>query len=179
MLGESNRIVNGRLSILNPDLLTLPAPFTFIKRWDLQRLRFSNLSLCLRCTICPLDFPGIVIQADASALITAFLHTFLIRAPRMSPQQVPALRNGATDIDSDSDYLGTPVDPPASCQPYVAEYAPLTNYYYSSDTYDGPEYAAGRSGDHLGLPASSEYGGPSPSHGLLLQTPYPVSHGPP
>ncbi|RPD78090.1 hypothetical protein L226DRAFT_282489 [Lentinus tigrinus ALCF2SS1-7] len=93
----------------------------------------------------------------------------------MSPQQVPPLRNGATDIDSDSDYLGTPVDPPASCQPYVAEYPPLTNYYYSSETYDGAEYASGRSGDHLSLPASSEYGGPSPHHGLLLQTPYPAT----
>ncbi|KAI0708952.1 hypothetical protein C8T65DRAFT_204627 [Cerioporus squamosus] len=91
----------------------------------------------------------------------------------MSPQHVPPLRNGATDIDSDSDYLGTPVDPPASCQPYVAEYAPLANYYYSPEVYEGAGYAVGRSGDHLGLPGSSEYSGPSPHQGLLLQTPYP------
>lgn len=48
----------------------------------------------------------------------------------MSAQPLPPLHQGANESESDSEYLSTPVDPPASVQPHVAEYGPLGDYYY-------------------------------------------------
>lgn len=92
----------------------------------------------------------------------------------MSAQQLPQLCQGAPDFDTDSDYLGTPVDPPAH-QPYVADFEPVAGYYHRPDGYDAPDYAAGHAGTHFAHGTDSGYFGASASYGLLLQTSYPVS----
>ncbi|OSC96563.1 hypothetical protein PYCCODRAFT_1400238, partial [Trametes coccinea BRFM310] len=61
----------------------------------------------------------------------------------MSAQPLPPLNQSGTDFESDSEYIGTPVDPPSVGQPQVAGYEPLGDYYYPSLTCDIPERAAG------------------------------------
>lgn len=82
------------------------------------------------------------------------------------------LCQAVTDFESDSDHLSTPVDPPASCQPYVAEYAPLQDSYY--DRYEGVEYVPGHPAQ-LARSADSEYLVETTQSGLLLRAPYQVS----
>ncbi|PIL36269.1 transcription factor [Ganoderma sinense ZZ0214-1] len=92
----------------------------------------------------------------------------------MSAQQLPQLCQGAPDFDADSDYLGTPVDPPAH-QPYVADFEPVAGYYHRPDGYDGPDYVAGHAGTQFAHGADSGYFGASASYGLLLHTSYPLT----
>ncbi|KAJ8489537.1 hypothetical protein ONZ51_g2864 [Trametes cubensis] len=62
----------------------------------------------------------------------------------MSAQPPPPLSQGATDFESDSEYLGTPVDPPSTSQPHVAGYGPLDDYYCPSSSYENSsDYVAG------------------------------------
>lgn len=62
----------------------------------------------------------------------------------MSAQPPPPLSQGATDFESDSEYLGTPVDPPSTSQPHVAGYGPLDDYYCPSSSYENSsEFVAG------------------------------------
>ena len=86
----------------------------------------------------------------------------------MSP---PPLCQATTDFESDSEYLGTPVDPTSTTQPYVVDYVPLRDCYY--DTYDATEYVPGQAAQLAGS-RDPEYGQTS-SSGLPLRTPYPVS----
>ncbi|TBU48628.1 hypothetical protein BD309DRAFT_263514 [Dichomitus squalens] len=86
----------------------------------------------------------------------------------MSAQPLPQLCQGAPDLDADSDYLGTPVDPPSSCQPYVADYEPVVGYYQRPEGYESPEYAG-----HVGTPyahhGDSRCIGTSAQYDLSLQ----------
>lgn len=94
----------------------------------------------------------------------------------MSAQSLPQLCQGATDLDTDSDYLGTPVDPPLSCQPYVADYEPVAGYYQHPDGYEGPEYVAGHAGAHYGHNGDLRYLEASAQYSLVPQPTYSVSH---
>ncbi|CDO76063.1 hypothetical protein BN946_scf184696.g15 [Trametes cinnabarina] len=61
----------------------------------------------------------------------------------MSAQPLPPLHHCGTDFESDSEYIGTPVDPPSVGQPRVAGYEPLGDYYHPNLTYDTAERVAG------------------------------------
>ncbi|KAI0355699.1 hypothetical protein OH77DRAFT_306107 [Trametes cingulata] len=62
----------------------------------------------------------------------------------MSAHPSPPPNQGATDFESDSEYLGTPIDPPSAGQPHVADNGPLGDYYYPPAHYGSAEYAPGQ-----------------------------------
>lgn len=98
----------------------------------------------------------------------------------MSPHQLTPLSQGSTtDFESDSDYLGTPVDPPSTRTPYVADNDAHADYpYYSpgGTLYDHRDYPHGHHGAHYGHSATEPpyVVGPM-QNSLLLDAPYSVS----
>ena len=93
----------------------------------------------------------------------------------MSASQLPPLSQTSESFESDSEYLGTPVDPPSS-RPHVADYEPHGDYYYHGAPYDSAEYIHGVQPAPFGPAATdSAYVAGSLQHSLLLDPTYPVS----
>ncbi|KAI0674862.1 hypothetical protein C8Q78DRAFT_505849 [Trametes maxima] len=90
----------------------------------------------------------------------------------MSAPAPPPLTQAAADFESDSESLGTPVDPPTAVQPHVAGYGPLGEYYYAgAAAYDNTEYAVGHPELHYRY-SDPGFVGAAAQQGLLLGPAY-------